>query len=292
MTVQGNIEGAKAHLSSAEMRVATYILAHPDDVISMSVHALAEAAETSPATISRLARSLNFPGYRELKLQLSSDHSRALAAQTDDQIYPNEPIDSIKFKLLTNAKNSLEETVDQMQEAPLQDAVAALKNASQVVCFGVGASYLAALDISQKWARLGIPTLASSDVHELLPLTSGEMATKKVFWVVSNSGETPEAVLVASLAKENGATVITMSRVGQNSLTKAGSIALQTSQPREGAIRFAATQSLHAQFMMVDIVYYSYVSQNYEQASRLVRDSREQLDDYKQQLHHVLKKND
>ncbi|WP_054677411.1 MurR/RpiR family transcriptional regulator [Lacticaseibacillus sharpeae] len=285
MSVKGNFLGAANDLAVAERRVAEYIVENPEVVLTMNVQELAAAADTSAATVSRVVRRLNFPGYNELKLQLATDISNgADADNVDDAIRPNEELHSLKTKLLANAERSLRETVDQVHEGDLAAILPLLHGARQLLLFGVGASYLVAQNIAQKWSRLGYACTVSDDLNVFLPPAMATDPKDAVVWLVSNSGESPEAVLAAKLAQKAGLRVIATTRIGQNSLVKYADYTLQTSQPREGQHRFAATQSLHAQFMLIDIVYYYFVSRYYDESARSVNVSREAVAEYKRSL--------
>ncbi|MCX2455269.1 MurR/RpiR family transcriptional regulator [Lacticaseibacillus nasuensis] len=282
MSVEGNILSARAELSEAEDRLATYVLAHPDLVLGMNVKQLAKAAGTSPSTVSRFARRVQFPGYNELKLQLSFDRNNPSTAVTiDPEIKANETLSNIEAKLLQNADRSLHETVEAVQPDELAKLLRWLKRAEQVVCFGMSASYLVAQDIVQKWSRLGVNCLATDDLNQLLPLAAARDGEKKLFWFVSNSGETPEVLIGSRLVQEAGGKVVALTTLGANSLSRRADIVMTTSAPLEANVRFAATQSLHAQLMLVDIIYYAYVSRNYPQAKGAIVASRQIVDDYK-----------
>ncbi|WP_127849777.1 MurR/RpiR family transcriptional regulator [Lacticaseibacillus hulanensis] len=290
MTVRGNFQGALDGLASAERRVAEYVLDNPETVLSMNVQELAAAAETSAATVSRVVRRLNFAGYNELKLQLAADLSNGQDdASLDDAIRQNEDLHSLKAKLLANAERSLRETVDQVHDDNLDLVLPLLHGARHLLIFGVGASYLVAQNIAQKWSRLGYACTVSDDLNVFLPPAMATDPDNAVVWFVSNSGESPEAVMAAKLAHSAGLPVIATTKIGQNSLTKYADYTLQTSQPVEGHHRFAATQSLHAQFMLVDIVYYAFVSRYYEEAARSVSVSREAVAEYKRSLRNGFK---
>src|SRR4051794_31492536 len=69
------IESALSHnnLFPAEQKIAEYILANPNRAVGFSVQELAEAAQTSRATIVRFCRTLDYSGYKEFKLALATE---------------------------------------------------------------------------------------------------------------------------------------------------------------------------------------------------------------------------
>lgn len=84
MSVKGNYQSTRSELSETEKKIVDYVMAHSQAVLTMSVHDLAKAAGTSPASVSRAARRLQFSGYNELKMQLAAD-LKGDTNQSDDQ---------------------------------------------------------------------------------------------------------------------------------------------------------------------------------------------------------------
>ncbi|WP_461219359.1 MurR/RpiR family transcriptional regulator [Lapidilactobacillus salsurivasis] len=285
MSVKGNIQGMQGKLSATERQIADYVLAHPDEVLKMTVQDLAATSGASAATVSRFARKLNFSGYSELKIQLSSDLSTTnFQPELYKEIQRNESLHSIKSKLLNNAEQSLRETVDQIRPEVVDQLIKQISRSYQLLLFGVGASYLAAEDIAQKWTRLGYACTCSDDLNQILPLAVTADRKKSLVWLVSNSGESPEVIMAARIAKRAQLPVITMTKIGNNTLSKLADISIQTSQPMESNLRIAATQSLHAQFMLIDILYYAFVSRFYDEAKENVERSYDAITEYKQTM--------
>lgn len=285
MSVEGNYLSAGDELSDAERKVISYVLKHREQAVGMSVAALAKAAGASAASVSRAARRLHFAGFNEMKMQLVADlQGSAEDGEQIEEIHKNEHINSIKATLLANAKRSLAETVDQVNEQDVETVINLIHQSSQILVFGVGASYLVAQDIAQKWARLGYTCKCSDDLNLFLPLAVTSKPKRLLVWLISNSGESPEVLMAAKLAKKVGLTVISTTKLGTNSLSSAADVPLQTSQPLEGRNRLAATQSLHAQFMLVDILYYAFVSRYFDETSERILRSKAAVTEYKESL--------
>ncbi|QVI35987.1 RpiR family transcriptional regulator [Lacticaseibacillus chiayiensis] len=289
MSVEGNYQSTRGELSEAEKKIVDYVLTHAQDVLTMSVYELAKAAGTSPATVSRAAQRLQFAGYNELKMQLAADLNGEANDLDYQEIQKDESLTTIKTKLCTNAEQSLKETVDQINEATVQTITDLIHHSRQMLVFGVGASYLSAQNIAQKWGRLGYACHFSDDLNLFLPVAATADPKRSLTWFISNSGESPEAVLGAKLAKKAGLPVIATTKLGNNSLAHYADIVIQTSQPMEAPNRLAATQSLHAQFMLIDILYYAYVSRYYDSSKKQTDDSKALVTTYKEFMRHGFK---
>ena len=289
MSVEGNYQSTRDEFSEAEKKIVDYVLTHAEKVVSMSVYELADAAGTSPATVSRAARRLKFTGYNGLKMQLAADLKGDTAKIDNQEIQRNETLATIKAKLRTNAERSLSETVDQVSEETVQTIIDLIHQSRQILLFGVGASYLSVQNVAQKWGRLGYACHFSDDLNLFLPVAATADPKHTLTWLISNSGESPEAVLAAKLAKKAGLTVIATTKLGNNALTNYADVVIQTSQPMESPNRLAATQSLHAQFMLIDILYYAYVSRYYESAQKTTSASKLAVTAYKELMRNGFK---
>lgn len=69
------IQHSLSQLSKKEYVIADFILQHGKQVMTLSIHELAQQCDVSVATVVRFCRSIGLSGYPELKL--------ALSAQTD-----------------------------------------------------------------------------------------------------------------------------------------------------------------------------------------------------------------
>ena len=94
-------------LPKAEKKLAEWILKNPENVTQMSVKALSEFSQTSPATVVRLCYSLGLKGFTDLKMQLSADSS-TIREQLYTDIVPDEEIDRIKRKLVLKVTDAIE----------------------------------------------------------------------------------------------------------------------------------------------------------------------------------------
>ncbi|GEL13275.1 transcriptional regulator [Lapidilactobacillus concavus DSM 17758] len=284
MSVRGRILNAKGDLSEAEAKVADYILKHQQQVLKMTIKQLAKASNSSPASVIRLTKRLDIDSFTTLRILLSSDLTKNHSDPKDNaDITKNEQLSSIKEKLLSSALQSIRETTDQVNEDEVDHLVSAIIHSQRLFIFGIGASYLAVENISQKWNRIGYPTVADNDLNALLPkvINAGK---NDVLWIISNSGESPEVLLAAQTAKEKGVKVASLTRFGNNSLAKLSDISVHTSQPMESPNRIAATNSLLAQFMLIDIIFYFFVSKSFDKSAKALDASHRVVRDYKQSL--------
>lgn len=277
--IHHRIESILSELPQSEQKIAEIILAEPEAVIEMTANQLAKASGTSPASVIRFCKSISIPSFTELKLKLSAELTSTTYTSYSD-IVPGEPIKEIKNKLLGNAYQSMKETANLLDERELKKINKAIETAGIVYVYGVGASYLVAENIAQKWNRIGKSTVCVSDPHLFLSILVAAPADA-VFIGISNSGETKEVMRLMEVAQGSGLTTVAISQFGSNSLSSLADISIQTVRSNEAEVRSAATSSLLAQFMAIDILFYAYVTENYDENIQRIRLSRKAVDKYK-----------
>lgn len=266
-------------LTRSERKIARFILDQPEEVIKMTASELAKVSKTSPASVIRFCKSIGIPSFPELKLELSAERDAPITQEYSD-ILPNEKLSDLKSKLLGNAYQAMKETVQLADEALLLKASSEIADASIIYVYGVGSSYLVAENVAQKWNRIGKVCICMSDVHLLIAsLTSAHKKT--LFIGISNSGETAEVISLTSIAQKRGIRTLSITEFGMNSLSKKADVTLSTVRSKEVALRSAATSSLMSQFMLIDVLFYTYVLEEYETHMENILHSRESVDEYK-----------
>lgn len=266
-------------LTRSEQKIAQFILDKPEEVIKMTASDLAKASKTSPASVIRFCKSIGIPSFPELKLELSAERDAPITLEYAD-IVPNEKIADVKSKLLGNAYQAMKETVQLADEETLLNASKEIANARVIYVFGIGSSYLVAENFAQKWSRIGKVCICMPDVHQLIAsLTSAPKDT--IFIGISNSGETAEVLSLNQMAQNRQLKTISITEFGVNSLNKKADINLRTVRSKEVSLRSAATSSLMSQFMLVDLLFYTYVLGDYDTHMENILNSRKLVDEYK-----------
>lgn len=267
-------------LSKSERKIAILVLEQAELVLSMTVNELANASNTSPASVIRFCKSIGIASFTDLKVKLSAESvHRELPPTTD--ISSNTSIPEIKQRLLSNAYQAMDETLQLLNESLVHQATNQIKEASIVYIFGIGSSFLVAENFIQKWTRIGKTVLCFSDVHIFITSLSSAPADA-LFIGISNSGETKEIISLMQIAKEHGLKTLSFTQFGNNTLSKLADFSIQTVHSNEAKLRSAATSSLMAQFITLDLLFYAYILEGYDDNIARIQQSRQDLDIYKQ----------
>ncbi|TBL80374.1 MurR/RpiR family transcriptional regulator [Paenibacillus thalictri] len=246
-----------------EQDIAAYIVDHAPDVVTMTITELAEKSGGSTATISRFCRALHFQGFAEFKMKLAAELAQPADVQSYQDIVAGNTLSSIIAAMEANHLRSITDTTRLQDVKQLQKAVDALKSARQIDLYGVATSSVVALDFYQKLIRIGKRAVTFADPH--MQLTSASNLTgHDVAIGISYSGETPETVNAIRCAAENGATTISLTKFGTNTLASAADIQLFTSTLEEG-MRRGDMASRIAQLHVIDILFTALVSEQFEE---------------------------
>ncbi|WP_252899404.1 MurR/RpiR family transcriptional regulator [Lactococcus fujiensis] len=114
----------------------------------------------------------------------------------------------------------------------------------------------------------------SQDLHQF---SSSLVAFKRnaVFIAISNSGKTKELITLATIAEKFDIPVIALTSKDKSPLAMASEIVLNSTSGDTFVMRTAATMSLMAQLYVVDILFYSYLSNNYNESIAGIQATRD-----------------
>lgn len=270
-------------LPPSERKLASYIMDYPQESISLTATELGRKSSTSGAAVIRLCKSLNLKGFQDLKIRVAGDLQKTTEHGYRD-IKPNESTSSIIEKMTSNSIQTIRETADLLITDELQKTVDILSKARRIHFIGVGASGIIAQDAQQKFLRIDKLSYAFTDMHMATTLVANADESDAVIGI-SFSGETPEVAKILSLAKENNIHTISLTKYGQSAVTEQADINLYTSGTPEPTFRSGATSSRMAQLQVVDILFMSVASQQYDESVKHLDATRAALDFLKKDSH-------
>ena len=276
MSVQSRIHLLDNKLTDVEKRIAAYILAHPDEVINATAKEIGEQTQSSAPSVVRFIKKIGYSSVNEFKLSINSEKNEKREQKYDD-VNLADSFEVTKRKLCNNAILTLEETSEVLKQEQIKTIVQLLEEKEVLFVFGIGASSMIAEDIYQKWGRIGKIIFFEKDLHILTAMLSSHQANSAI-WLVSNSGQTREVVKAAQIAKKIDIPIIAQTMLGKNPLSKLADHLIQTSIPKEAFLRSAATNSLFAQLLVVDTIFYNFL-QNNEQYFEKIYNSRKLIEE-------------
>ncbi|MCM0649338.1 MurR/RpiR family transcriptional regulator [Clostridium swellfunianum] len=262
-------------LNPSEKKVAQYIVDNPSDISHLSIGELAEKSGSSEATVVRLCKLLDFKGYKDFKISITRDI--AFMARDDEgeqytDVEPGDDLKSIIQNISYNNKKSIENTLEIISYKAIEEAVEAISKADRIEFYGVGASHIIALDAAQKFSRINKVALAYPDPHVQI-VSAANLNKGDVAIAVSYSGETKDTYESISVAKESGATTISITKFGQSTISDFCDINLFVSAP-EISIRSGAMSSRIAQLNVIDILFTGVASKDFDKIKKHLNRTR------------------
>lgn len=262
-------------LSPSEKKVGQYIIESPEAISSLSIGELAEKSGSSEATIVRLCKLLGFNGYKDFKISITKD--TAYMAKDDEgeqytDVEPGDSLECIMQNISYNNKKSIDNTLEIISFDSVKNAVDAIASANRIEFFGVGASFIIAYDAMQKFSRINKIAMSSPDPH-LQIAAAANLKKGDVAVAISYSGETRDTYDSIKMAKEAGATTISITKFGQNSISDICDINLFVSAP-EISIRSGAMSSRIAQLNVIDILFTGVTSKEFDKVKTHLQRTR------------------
>jgi len=195
-------------LRRSEQRVATIVLDNPVGVVHFTMAGLAEAAEVSEPTVMRFCASVGCEGFQDFKIQLAQTLALGLPV-THSSIGPEDSSADLAEKIFDHTISSLDRARRTLAASAVDDAIALLLDASDILFVGFGASGIIAQDAQQKFPLFGVPCQAPEDFHQQF-IAATMSGPRSVTVAISNTGHTEQTLIVAEAARRAGASVISI----------------------------------------------------------------------------------
>ena len=239
-------------LSKMERKTAECMAENQDKLIYASITELAELAGTSEATVTRVCTKLGYSGFQALKVSVA----RELVSQQEkihEDLKADSPPEMIIDKIFSSAIHTLTMTRKALDGKAVAGSIDALCRARRIAVIGNGNSGAIALDAQHKFLRIGLNVSAYTDDHmQMIAVVS--MTKDDVLIAISHSGSSRDVAEAMQVAKENGATVISITNNGISPVSKLADIRLYT-YSQETKYRTYAISSRMAELTIIDTLY-------------------------------------
>ena len=214
-----------------EQLVADFILRNLEEISFLSQHEIAEATSVSVATVNRFCRTIGCDGFRDFQIRLA----QSVAVSLQYLGGPNGDR-SESGQLVTQVFSTLVDTLTlaraQLDGQLIEQATDVLANANRIAFLGVGGgSANVAREGANRFFRLGIPSEAHSDGY-LQRMLSSTLSEGDVLVAISSSGQPAELLDSVTIAKQYGATTISLTKTGSD-LAQLADISIQIDIPED-----------------------------------------------------------
>ncbi|GAA1583559.1 MurR/RpiR family transcriptional regulator [Kribbella karoonensis] len=225
------VKRALPELNGAMQRVAEHILANPDEVARGSITKLAEAAQTSAATVTRLSTHLGYAGYPALRAALAMEVGRGLeAGWTSDiglAIGPADPPEQVLNVLASTQANALRNALAAIDLAAATRVADAIAGARRTHIYGEWGDAIPARELYIRLLRIGIPVWFF-DGPSSSQIGAGLLGEGDVALTVSRSGLDPTTLAFVQRAKAGGALTVAITGVVDSPIGRDTDVVLDT----------------------------------------------------------------
>lgn len=224
---------------------------------------------TSPATIVRLCQKLDFKGYNDFKIALSANLQYILSHQKNiNRNFPfqkNTNLSHISNAIAKLYKESIDETLQLINEDILRKSVILLDNAKVIDIYGVSGPLRIASDFQYKMFRIGKDVRIAPMVNEQL-FQAAQSKADHCAILVSYSGETEEVIKAAQILKQKQIPMIAITSIGDNQLTKYCQYILNIDSREQIYNKISTLGSTLSIHLVFDILYTAIFSRHYDEA--------------------------
>ncbi|UCE05421.1 MAG: MurR/RpiR family transcriptional regulator [bacterium] len=133
-----------SHLTKNQKKIAQFLLDHPEDIAFSSIDMIADKLSVGKATIVRLAQTLGYSSFLELKTELSNKLRNDLNPTKKFR----DAIDNLPHKtdfltiVITNEIKNIQNTLQLLDRDAFDKAIKILLNAPKIYTMGLGISSL------------------------------------------------------------------------------------------------------------------------------------------------------
>ncbi|EFF41657.1 MurR/RpiR family transcriptional regulator [Mycoplasmopsis alligatoris] len=198
MKIISNIKHIK--LSKTEQSIIDFLEENPEKFCLLSINELADNFFISMSIISRLCKKLNFKNFYELKSYVNKWSSKSEL----NNLLVEDSVDNIIHNLRIFNHYAIEKTKDNIDRKLIEKITENIDKASKVVIYGIGSSYIAALDLTSGCTILNVNAISTNSIHDLALWLNNTNKAEMYTIIFSKSMESRENKYIYNLLNENG----------------------------------------------------------------------------------------
>ena len=146
-------------LAPAEAQLASFVAAHPREVVDLTIGELAGRTATSNATIIRFCRRLGLAGFRAFRIQLAAEIERSHGAAPIDADYPfapAEPASTVIDRIAALTHEAVDSCRAVLEPAQIMRIAQLIKRSATVQLYAIGDSQITVEGFANLLLKLGI----------------------------------------------------------------------------------------------------------------------------------------
>ena len=242
----------------AESKIAGYILLYPERVQNMTIQELAEQTDTSYATVCRFFKKLGESGFLEFKKlfreELGRRKLRDVTLEFNIEHESQTSFEEICGRICDYSASIISSFPRILKRERFERLVHILKKAEQIYFIGLGTSAVTAQYAYTKFFRLKPTCSFDSDII-LAKMKAVQMKSTDVLFAISSSGRTKSILEIARVAKDSGATIISICDFANSPLSNLSDYFICTTVRESNKYIDTDFPLIQGQITLIDILY-------------------------------------
>ena len=254
--VFAKISNAYYRLTTAEKKVADYVVIHQRDTQYMSISELAEACGVAEATISRFTKRLGYKGYNAFKLATANSiagRSASMGNPLSGEVLAEDSVSDMCQKLFAAELDAMEQTLGLLRPEAVTAAGDLLMGAEKVLCMGQGGSMVMAQEAAHLFSTAFSKYFPVCDSH-MQTIATAQLGPGDVILYISYSGATRDLLETARLARERDAKLILITRFPKSPGAALASVVLQCGT-NESPLQMGSVAARVAIIFVLDVLF-------------------------------------
>ena len=242
-------------LTTAEKKVADFVIGHRVETQTMSISELAAVSSVAEATITRFCRRLGYKGYNAFKLALANATPAGVLSGNplSGEVKDDDTFDVVCQKLYTADINAMTQTLDLIRQEDYTVAADLLEKAGKVLCMGQGGSHLLAKEAAHLFSTASGKYFAIEDGH-LQAIAAATADPEDVIFFFSYSGATRDMMETFQIAKKRGVKLILVTRFPKAPGASLADVVLQCGA-NESPLQLGSVGARIAQLFLLDVLF-------------------------------------
>lgn len=231
-------------MTESDILIWRYIQSHKRQCCDISIEDLSAQCCVSRATVSRFTQKLSFDGFREFKIRLKLE-------------FENEKLR--KSALLDEVCANYVKSIHAAKDTDLTELCDQIFHAERLFVFGTGETQNAAAQMLKRMFSFSHRHFVALAGRSELMMTIEDLGPKDFMIIISFSGENVLAIEAAKQLRGRGVSLLTITRLSGNTLTKLSNKSLYIIPDTLMQIGPAALVSCGAYFGVIEILWIKYM---------------------------------
>jgi len=261
-------------LTPLERKVVDAITSKADLSEQTSLKEIAQENKVSDAMVVKLAKKLNFSGFRDFRSSLVF-YNYSEVASLHAEIEPSDSSEQLLSKVFRTSIQAIEETLSILDVSAFNRAADILYKARHIDLYAVGGSAAVARDLSHKLLKIGIKTTAYDDAHMML-MSAAILSDDDAVIVISHSGATRTVNDPIKLAAKNGAKVIAITNYAESPVALDAHVVLNSTSQGSHLLGENAASRI-AQLNILDALFVAIAKKDLDKAEKSLKKTQQAI---------------